>query len=107
MSGYAYADLTPPETLTMSGCWQALVAEAPADLTDTLMVTIPGFNPEMQFGPCRWMPRVTAQTINVAEGAETADDFTVAAVALPARGDLCLVIFDDQGECWVPCWWPA
>lgn len=47
------------------------------DGTD-LYVVVPEYDPQLRFGPCEWI-----------------------GPASPARGDLCLVLFDDEREPWV------
>jgi hypothetical protein len=43
-----------------------------------LYVIVPEFDPQLRFGPCEWIGPTGA-----------------------ARGDLCLVLFDDEREPWV------
>ena len=62
------------------------IAQSAADLTDLVPVILPDFDPNQQWGPCRWQSRD--------------------AVSLPARGDACLVIFDNQRNPWIVAWWP-
>lgn len=102
---YLYEERTQPAGI--SGCWAGLIATSPADVTETVEVTLPGFDATVRFGPCRWQPRVQPQTVDVAETGETAHTVTVAELVLPARGDSCLVCFDDNGDPWVAVWWPA
>lgn len=73
-----------PQGLT--GTWSAIVAEPATDMDTKIHVVIPGFSDGLQVGPCRWQARD--------------------ATSLPARGDRCLVTFDDHHEPWVPIWWP-
>lgn len=75
-----------PETTELAGIWQAVIAVGASDMSDTVKVRIPGFNSAMQIGPCRWQARDSSSH--------------------PARGNVCLVAFDDRGECWVIAWWP-
>lgn len=67
--------------------WAGRIASAPADQSVKVQVVIPGLSPELRIGPCRWMPRGSV-------------------ITMPARGDDCLVVFDNNGEPWVICWWP-
>jgi hypothetical protein len=94
-------------TPSLSGVWQGLIAQAPTTLDERVYVTLPDFEPLLRFGPCRWMPRLQTATVNVAEGAEAAHTIEVAQAMWPAKGDLCLICFDNQGEPWVAAWWPS
>lgn len=76
-----------PGRESLSGiAWYAIVATNATDLSDSLEVTIPAFDRNLRFGPCRWQSRD--------------------AVTLPARGDEALVIFDDRKQPWIIAWWP-
>jgi hypothetical protein len=92
---------------SLDGLYAGLIAETAATVADRVEVTLNGFDSTLRIGPCRWMPRLEPHTINVAQGAETTDEFTVARLVLPARGDACLVGFDDQQVPWILVWWPA
>jgi hypothetical protein len=50
-----------------------------------LYVTIPGIDPDVTWGPCRWEVHVGP--------------------AYPAKGDDALVMFDDDRTPWVVSWW--
>lgn len=65
-----------------------LVSRAPADFAHSLFVTLPDFgsDQDLEWGPCRWQSRD--------------------ATTLPAKGDQCLVLFDNNKEPWVVAWWP-
>lgn len=76
----------PSKAALGQGAWHATIASNPNDLSEKVMVIIPDFDPQLQWGPCRWQSR---------------DD-----VSLPNRGDPCLVILDNDREPWVVCWWP-
>lgn len=89
------------------GLFAGTIAENATLVTDLLPVLVDGWDTTLQLGPCRWMPRVEPTVVNVAEGAETAHNVTVATVVMPARGDYCRVGFDDQGRPVIVCWWPA
>jgi hypothetical protein len=83
------------------------IAETASGVADEIQVLLDGWDPSMRIGPAKWMPRVQPYTINVAQGDEATDEFTVAQVVLPSRGDACLVGFDDQHRPWILVWWPA
>lgn len=83
------------------------IAETAATVDQKLQVLLNGWDTALRIGPARWQPRVSPQTINVAQGSEATDDFTVATVVLPSRGDTCLVGFDDQQRPWILVWWPG
>jgi hypothetical protein len=93
--------------VSLDGLYAGTIAETAALVTDQVPVLLDAFDPMLQFGPCRWMPRLEPQVIDVAQGAEATDNFTVARLVLPARGDRCLVGFDDQQVPWILAWWPA
>ncbi len=84
---------------SLDGLFAGTIAETAALVT--------AFDPTLQFGPCMWMPRLEPYVINVAQGAESTDDFTVARLVLPARGNRCLVGFDDLQVPWILVWWPS
>jgi len=80
-------DVTPRRRLTPgNGSWYGVIAKPAADMNDFVYVVIPAFSRTMRFGPCRWQSRD--------------------ATSLPARGDDCLVIFDNNKIPWVAAWWP-
>jgi hypothetical protein len=66
--------------------WFGTVHSAPADLSDRMSVVVPDFDPGFVWTECRWMPRD--------------------AVSLPAKGDACVVVFDNRIQPWVLAWWP-
>ncbi len=92
---------------SLDGLFAGTIAETAALVTDQLPVLLDAFDPTLQFGPCMWMPRLEPYVINVAQGAESTDDFTVARLVLPARGNRCLVGFDDLQVPWILVWWPS
>jgi hypothetical protein len=63
-----------------------VVTTPPADTADELQVVIPDFSSDHVFEIRRWQSR---------------------GGTLPAEGDEVLVVRDEQGEPWVPAWWPA
>lgn len=110
MSGYLHDEIQrehavsdPPPT----GPFAGTIAETATTTADQIPVLLDAFDPGLQFGPCRWMPRLTTVTVNVAETGEAAHNITVAQAVLPTRGDRCLVEFDDSGIPWITCWWPT
>lgn len=62
------------------------VAVGASDMGDRIMVIVPAIDETQRIGPCRWQARD-----------ETSH---------PARGDACLVAFDEQSDPWVIAWWP-
>jgi hypothetical protein len=80
-------DTREKKTPTFVGVSAAVVATSALDLTDTVEVVIPEFDPKQRWGPCKWMPR---------------GDITT----LPARGDECIIIFDNNRDIWIIGWWP-
>jgi hypothetical protein len=64
------------------------VRKAPADADSPLTVTLVNFSQKYSYTvPAgQWIPRGTD---------------------LPIVGDLCLVIFDDNDDAWVPVWSPS
>lgn len=73
----------PPEGRV---AWYGKVARSATDLSDLIPVILPEFDPTLEWGPCRWQSR----------------DLT----SLPAKGDECLVIFDNHRNPWIVSWWP-
>lgn len=78
-------DLHTPDRPRPGG-YEAVVAVAAAAVDDKIEVVIPGFDPDLRYGPCAWNPRPGGP--------------------LPQRGDPCLVVIDDQQTAWVVCFWP-
>jgi hypothetical protein len=66
--------------------WQGVFSRDVADLTNLAYVTIPDMDPHLEIGPCRWQSRDQ--------------------VSLPVKGDVCLVIFDNDNAPWIAVWWP-
>lgn len=84
MGGYLYEELRGPKA--MNRVWHGVVANNVGDISDRLEVTIPDLDPDLRIKNCRWQSR---------DG-----------VSLPIRGNDCLVLFDNNKEAWVVCWWP-
>ena len=65
---------------------RGIVAKAPTSPTSSMWVIVPGLTP--RYGaevPARnWRPDTDG--------------------SLPAKDTTCLVVFDDQGDAWVPLW---
>lgn len=95
----------PVEPLT-GGPYAGKIATTATVVSDRVMVTLDSFEAPYQFGPCYWQPRVRLQTIDVAQGAEAADPFVVTQLVLPARGNKCLVAFDENEQPWILVWSP-
>lgn len=80
-------DLKPRRRISPNtGAWHGQVLRGATDLEDPLYVIIPAFSKSLRFGPCRWQSRD--------------------ALSMPAKGDECLVIFDNYRIPWVVAWWP-
>lgn len=60
------------------------VANDVADAADDLYVILPSYSTRQLWGPCFFAPK---------------------AGQLPAEGDLCLVVFDEERDPWVSVWW--
>lgn len=74
-----------PET-QLTGVWSGMIAENVSDLNEKVFVTVPDLSADYRLGPCRWQAR----------------DET----SLPARGDRCTIVFDQDQEPVVVMWWP-
>lgn len=90
----------------IEGLWAGLIAETAATLDEQVPVRLLNWDPGLQIGPCRWMPRLTTVSVNVAEGIEDPHMINIAQALLPTRDDECLVAFDDNQVPWIVCWWP-
>lgn len=66
--------------------WYGKIAKNVTDLAQFAEITIPEFSGELRYQRCRWQARGD--------------------VALPLRGDECLVIFDNRNQPWIVAWWP-
>lgn len=73
----------------------SLLAHFTNDLTsvsDTAFVRLESIDGGVtDYGPCGWVPRV--------------DD--LGNPVYPLAGNVCLLIFDDDDNPWIPVWWPA
>jgi len=78
-------DDVPPRP-AMKQAWAGVVATAAPNMSSDVWVTIPDLDPDTRVGPCHWQSRNN--------------------IDLPDRGDTCLVIFDNDNQPWVVCWWP-
>lgn len=74
----------PPSPL---GVYRGVFTKTLADDTSTAEVIIPAIDTVTTFDGARWQPRGAAD--------------------YPAKGDDCLVAFDEESVPWVVCWWPA
>lgn len=84
MSIHIYED--SPQNNVMRQAWTGRVATDASDFADMIWVILPDLDEELRIGPCRWQSRNS--------------------IDLPSRGDVCLVIFDNENRPWVPVWWP-
>lgn len=95
------------QTILKDALFAVIAQPVPLSDTDSVFVVVPELDLNSKFGPCHWQPRITNQTINVAQGAEAADNFVVGRLVLPALGDEALVVFDNRRNPWVVMWWPT
>jgi hypothetical protein len=79
-------DLIGPPTNSGPVAHRGIVATDAASMDSRVMVIVPGFDEQLQIGPCRWQSRDASTK--------------------PVRGTPCLVIFDDIDEPWIAAWWP-
>jgi hypothetical protein len=77
-----------PQRESLSTVWRGRIAREPEDELDSVDVLLDGFDATHRFGPARFVPR------NDPGG-------------LPSRGDICIVVFDEQNRPYVIGWWPA
>lgn len=70
----------------MGKIWRGKITSNPSSITERVEVSIPDLDPRLAIGLARWQSRD--------------------AVSLPARGDDCLIVFDNNREPWVVAWWP-
>lgn len=66
--------------------WFGIFSKNVSDLSEMCYVILPDFSEDHELGPCFWQSR-------------DAD-------SLPARGDRCAVVTDNQDNVWVIAWWP-
>lgn len=81
-----FRDFADRGNVDAPGLVYGTIAVAPSDINDLIPVTIPDFDPDLQWGPCRWQSRD--------------------ATSLPAQGDPCLIAFDNRRDPWIVAWWP-
>lgn len=84
MSSHLYeetADTQPTQVV-----WAGVIAKTLIDFADRADVIIPGLDASVVWKDCRWQSR---------------ND-----IDFPQDGDSCLVLFDNNNELWVVCWWP-
>lgn len=84
-----------PKRTTGTNVARGMVNRAPLTATSEMTVVLLNYasSLEHRVPASNWMPRWTT-------GA------TAVTVVLPAKGDRCLVAFDDDGDAWVPVWGP-
>jgi hypothetical protein len=75
-----------PDLPVQEGGHAGRVHTAPASTTARLLVTLTAL-PDGAPLEALWQPRAHQD--------------------LPSEDDRCLVVFDDDGEAWVPVWWPS
>jgi hypothetical protein len=78
--------------LDQPGCWAARITKGATGLGDLISVVLEADGLETQ--GVRWMPRC----VPVAGGVEA---------RFPARGDRCVVVFDEGDDGYAAVWWPA
>jgi hypothetical protein len=107
-----YDDL-PPVKPEISRVWQALIANTVDAFNDELFVRIPAFDEKLRWGPCRWNQRywVEETVTPTSPGGTPSHTHNVTLVhnlrpLYPHRDDEALVIWDNDRELWVICWWP-
>lgn len=66
--------------------WRGIVSKTATDFTDLVPVVLPDYDEHLEWGPCPWQSRD--------------------ATSLPAKGDKCLVVFDNTRVPWIIAWWP-
>jgi len=66
--------------------WFGTFSAAVVDIADLASVILPDFDTQLTWGGCRWQSRD--------------------ATSLPAKGDECIVMFDNRNQPWVVAWWP-
>lgn len=76
---------TAPTTVTQQ-IWPAVIASDAQDTLDPVDVIIPSIDPSTRWEDCPWQPRDN--------------------IALPQRGDDCVVMIDDDTKVTVVAWWP-
>ena len=104
MDARALKDQRERQHHTIQGMWYAMVVgPAPLLTTDPLYVVIPDTDPNTKW-QAYWSPKPKLLTINVAQGAELANEFDVTELDLPTVGSECLVVFDNRQNLWVIQW---
>lgn len=75
-----------PQKPGLPKVWAGTIISNPTHFSDLIEFVITDIDPTLKLGPSRWQARD--------------------AVSLPASGDDCLVIFDNDNEPWIVAWWP-
>src|SRR5215831_5010570 len=78
-------ELTPPPFRPESRVWYGYFADDVTDFANMAFVILPDFDEDQRWGPCRWQSRDNA--------------------TFPAKGDDCIVVFDNHMNVWVVSWW--
>jgi hypothetical protein len=82
------------------------VVRPPASLEDSVGVTEEGFDSNHVFDvePGQWGSPGFGATGTTGVGEISLE---IGELALPQAGDLCLLVFDDDGDAWMPTWRPT
>lgn len=75
-----------PDRPALQRVHRAVIATNPGDFDERVSVIIPDLDNTLRWEACRWQSRNS--------------------IDMPARGDECLVILDNNNEVWVVVWWP-
>lgn len=68
------------------GHFSGVIATPAASADDPVYFTLPRFDPQVRWGPAKWMPGLPGN--------------------LPNRGDQCIVVFNETRTPIVTAWWP-
>lgn len=83
------SDLFPQEASGRSVVCKGLIATTPTGNETTVQVTIPSFDSNQRWGPCKFQYHINLNN----------------SVQSPVRGDECLVVFDEGREAQLLTWW--
>jgi hypothetical protein len=100
-----YDDL--PAKPPMSRVWRGrFTTPLPAQQSDLATVIIIDMAQHLKIGGVAWAPRFDILPVDVSEGLESPHLINVPQLRLPAVGDLCLLVFDNNRAPWAVTWWP-